>query len=309
VPILKADVPARQERHAGRFLFRGVGTQDPRPTSRAELASSAAWASCNASPTPACGPPANEIRYRGNATVELLTSIIPIRAADGCWVLTCDATRRSEFPQHLIGRPYWETRESASRRHLPVLAVIALPGRPQHSRQHYAAFATSPPEIRPGPYRRQCLHAPQVSGAKLSSVRGDFEQASARTQARLAQIRQKRRGQRRIPSDPVRHHPLRPRAGPSRRAARQRARQARPGDASHIRAGACSIWVNRRRNGSDISTAELIRRRARCRTDFSSSRLRRPALREILATEGNPLIRRLESAPSCAPATACSRRC
>ncbi len=53
----------------------------------------------------------NEIRYKQtNGTVELLTSIIPIRAASGCWVLTSTHTT-SEFLNTSIGRPYWETRE------------------------------------------------------------------------------------------------------------------------------------------------------------------------------------------------------
>ena len=53
----------------------------------------------------------NEIRYRPpGGTVELLTSIIPIRDSRGCWVLlSTHAT--SEFLNTSIGRPYWETRE------------------------------------------------------------------------------------------------------------------------------------------------------------------------------------------------------
>jgi two-component system sensor histidine kinase ChvG len=51
-----------------------------------------------------------EIRYRQpNGTVELLTSIIPIKSAAGCWVLTSTHTT-SEFLNTSIGRPYWETR-------------------------------------------------------------------------------------------------------------------------------------------------------------------------------------------------------
>jgi two-component system sensor histidine kinase ChvG len=52
----------------------------------------------------------DEIRYRQpNGTVELLTSIIPIKTAKGCWVLTSTHTT-SEFLNTSIGRPYWETR-------------------------------------------------------------------------------------------------------------------------------------------------------------------------------------------------------
>lgn len=69
----------------------------------------------------------NEIRYKqANGTVELLTSIIPIRTAAGCWVLT-STHATSEFLNTSIGRPYWETREVrvAAIIYL-VLAVLAL---------------------------------------------------------------------------------------------------------------------------------------------------------------------------------------
>ena len=62
----------------------------------------------------------NEIRYKqANGSVELLTSIIPIRSAQGCWVLT-STHATSEFLNTSIGRPYWETRE------IRVAAVIYL---------------------------------------------------------------------------------------------------------------------------------------------------------------------------------------
>lgn len=53
----------------------------------------------------------DEIRYtQPNGAVELLTSIIPVKAQNGCWVLTSTHTT-SEFLNTSIGRPYWETRE------------------------------------------------------------------------------------------------------------------------------------------------------------------------------------------------------
>ena len=52
----------------------------------------------------------DEIRYKQpNGTVELLTSIIPIKNQHGCWVMTSTHTT-SEFLNTSIGRPYWETR-------------------------------------------------------------------------------------------------------------------------------------------------------------------------------------------------------
>src|SRR4030095_12992359 len=70
---------------------------------------------------------ANEIRYKqANGTVELLTSIIPIRTAAGCWVLTSTHTT-SEFLKTSIGRPYWETRALRVAAAISlVLAMIAL---------------------------------------------------------------------------------------------------------------------------------------------------------------------------------------
>ena len=48
----------------------------------------------------------NEIRYKQpDGTLELLTSIIPIRTTAGCWVLT-STHATSEFLNTSIGRPY-----------------------------------------------------------------------------------------------------------------------------------------------------------------------------------------------------------
>jgi two-component system, OmpR family, sensor histidine kinase ChvG len=71
----------------------------------------------------------DEIRYKQpNGTVELLTSIIPIKVRSGCWVLTSTHTT-SEFLNTSIGRRYWETRAvrvaAAIYLVLAVLAVLA----------------------------------------------------------------------------------------------------------------------------------------------------------------------------------------
>ena len=69
----------------------------------------------------------NQIRYKqADGTVELLTSIIPIRGTSGCWVLTSTHTT-SDFLNTSIGRPYWQTPEIrvAAATYL-VLAAIAL---------------------------------------------------------------------------------------------------------------------------------------------------------------------------------------
>lgn len=71
----------------------------------------------------------HDIRYRQpNGTVELLTSIIPIKDQNGCWVLT-STHATSEFLNTSIGRPYWETRTvrlaAAIYLGLALLAVLA----------------------------------------------------------------------------------------------------------------------------------------------------------------------------------------
>jgi two-component system sensor histidine kinase ChvG len=65
-----------------------------------------------------------ELRYRQrDGSVELLTSIIPIKTARGCWVLTSTHTT-SDFLNTSIGRPYWETR--AVRVAAGIYLVLAL---------------------------------------------------------------------------------------------------------------------------------------------------------------------------------------
>lgn len=50
-----------------------------------------------------------EIRYKQrDGSVELLTSIVPVRNERGCWVLVSTHTT-SDFLRTSIGRPYWET--------------------------------------------------------------------------------------------------------------------------------------------------------------------------------------------------------
>lgn len=64
----------------------------------------------------------DEMRYsRADGTVELLTSIIPIRARGNCWILTTTHVA-SDFLNTSIGRPYWQTRE------IRIAAAIYLVG-------------------------------------------------------------------------------------------------------------------------------------------------------------------------------------
>ncbi len=125
--VLKLMFQPGEERHAGRFYFVASA-----PTIRAaEVASELDELEHRGilqRISDACmWDAANEIRYRqADGTVELLTSVIPIRARGGCWVLTSTHTT-SDFLNTSIGRPYWETREIrvAAAIYL-VLAVMAL---------------------------------------------------------------------------------------------------------------------------------------------------------------------------------------
>ena len=124
----EADVPAWRGAPRRAFLFRGLCPQDPhRRDRRRARRARPAWHPATHLRCLRGQDAANEIRYKqANGAVELLTSIVPIRAADGAWVLT-SACATSEFLNTSIGRPYWETREIrvAAAIYL-VLAVIAL---------------------------------------------------------------------------------------------------------------------------------------------------------------------------------------
>ncbi len=116
-----------EERHAGRFYFVASAPKIRADEVAAELDELGQRGILQRISDACMWDAANEIRYKqANGTVELLTSIIPIRAADGCWVLTSTHTT-SEFLNTSIGRPYWETREIrvAAAIYL-VLAIIAL---------------------------------------------------------------------------------------------------------------------------------------------------------------------------------------
>lgn len=70
---------------------------------------------------------ADEIRYKQpDGTFALLTSIIPIKSMNGCWVIT-STHATSAFLNTAIGRPYWETRavRLAAMIYI-VLAVLAV---------------------------------------------------------------------------------------------------------------------------------------------------------------------------------------
>ena len=125
--VLKLIFQPSEERHAGRFYFVASAPRIRSDEVAAEIDELAHRGVLQRLSDACMWDAANEIRYRqANGDVELLTSIIPIRGADGCWVLTSTHTT-SDFLNTSIGRPYWETREIrfAAVIYL-VLAVLAL---------------------------------------------------------------------------------------------------------------------------------------------------------------------------------------
>ena len=115
------------ERDAGRFYFVASAPQIRADEVSAELDELRRRGILQRLSDACTGGATNEIRYKqADGTVELLTSIIPIRGANGCWVLTSTHTT-SDFLNTSIGRPYWQTPEirAAALIYL-VLAAIAL---------------------------------------------------------------------------------------------------------------------------------------------------------------------------------------
>ena len=144
--ILKLMFQPGAERRRRALLFRRLGAADPRRRSRRRarrarqrgilqrLSDACIWDAANRSATTS-----------PTARIELLTSIIPIRTAAGCWVLT-STHATSEFLNTSIGRPYWETPGDPRS---PRRSTWCWRSWPCWSRSASAsacgAFATSPP--------------------------------------------------------------------------------------------------------------------------------------------------------------------
>lgn len=233
----------------------------------------------------------NEIRYKqANGTIELLTSIIPIRTATGCWVLT-STHATSEFLNTSIGRPYWETREIrvAAVIYL-VLAALALlvAVSIRVSLRRFREVAAEISQGRIGDYA--FTHRNVVP--ELSSVARDFDKLVHELWRVSQQIRQSAEDKAHSFKTPI--AAIRSALEPVRRAVaidNQRARRALEiVDSSLARLLDLVIAAQRH----DISTAELIEA-PRIPTDFTQL-VGDAALhfREILANKDIRLIRRLD---------------
>ncbi len=233
----------------------------------------------------------NEIRYKqANGAVELLTSIIPIRSATGCWVLTSTHIT-SEFLNTSIGRPYWETREvrvaAAIYLGLALLALlVAISIRVTLRRFRQVAAEISQGRIGDNAFTHRNV-VPE-----LSSVAGDFDKLVHELRRVSQQIRQSAEDKAHSFKTPL--AAIRSALEPVRRAMpddNQRARRALEiVDSSLARLLDLVIAAQRH----DISTADLIEA-PRVPTDFAQL-VGDAALhfREILANKDIRLVRRLD---------------
>jgi len=120
--VLKLMFQPTAEREAGRFFLVASAPQLQRDAVSAELDELGHRGILQRLSQACMWDATDEIRYRQrDGSVELLTSIIPIQAGSGCWVLTSTHVT-SEFLNTSIGRPYWETRE------IRVAAIIYFVG-------------------------------------------------------------------------------------------------------------------------------------------------------------------------------------
>jgi two-component system sensor histidine kinase ChvG len=115
------------ERAAGRFFLIASAPQMRAEAVSAELDQLQQRGILQRLSDACAGGASDEIRYRQpDGSIELLTSIIPLRTSNGCWALTSTHTT-SDFLDTSIGRPYWQTPEvrAATAAYL-VLLVLAL---------------------------------------------------------------------------------------------------------------------------------------------------------------------------------------
>ena len=303
--VLKLMFQPGEERHAGRFYFVASAPQPRRRRRLGTRRTRTAWRA--AAHLDACmWDAANEIRYRQtDGTVELLTSVIPIRANGGCWVLTSTHTT-SDFLNTSIGRPYWETREIR-------VAAFNLPGARRSWRCSLRSASASAcvasgrrRRDQPGPHRRQCLQ-PSQHVPELASVARDFDKLVRDLREVSRQIRQSAEDKAhsfKTPLATIRSalEPIR-RVVPTDNARARRALEIVDSAVSRL----LDLVIAAQRH--DISTADLLDA-PRVPTDVSAW----SATRHCISAKSSPNRTFAWSAVStnrrsCAPRTARSRRC
>ena len=289
--VLKLMFQPGEDRHAGRFYFVASAPQIRADEVAAELDELGHRGILQRISDACMWDATNEIRYKqASGTVELLTSVIPIRAAGGCWVLTSTHTT-SEFLNTSIGRPYWETREirMAAAIYL-VLAVLALLVAVS-IRLSLRRFRDVAAEISQGRIGDNAfMHRNFVP--ELASVARDFDKLVHDLRGVSQQIRQSAEDKAHSFKTPL--ATIRSALEPVRRAVPEdnlRARRALTIVDSAL-ARLLDLVIAAQRH--DISTAELIEA-PRVPTDFTQS-VGDAALhfREILTSKDIRLIRRLD---------------
>ena len=289
--ILKLMFQPSEERHAGRFYFVASAPKIRADEVAAELDELGHRGILQRISDACMWDAANELRYKQtDGTVELLTSIIPIRASDGCWVLT-STHKTSEFLNTSIGRPYWETREIrvAAAIYL-VLAVIALLAAVS-IRLSLRRFRTVANEISQGRIGDNAFSHRNVV-PELASVARDFDKLVHDLRRVSQQIRQNAEDKAHSFKTPL--ATIRSSLEPVRRAVpedNQRARRALEIIDSSL-ARLLDLVIAAQRH--DISTAELIEAP---RLPVDLTQLVGEAaqhFREILATRDIRLVRRLD---------------
>ncbi len=289
--VLKLMFQPGEDRHAGRFYFVASAPQIRADEVAAELDELGHRGILQRISDACMWDASNEIRYKqASGSVELLTSIIPIRAAGGCWVLTSTHTT-SEFLNTSIGRPYWETREIrvAAAIYL-VLAVLALLVAVS-IRLSLRRFRDVAAEISQGRIGDNAfMHRNVVP--ELASVARDFDKLVHDLRRVSQQIRQSAEDKAHSFKTPL--ATIRSALEPVRRAVpedNQRARRALT-IVDYALARLLDLVIAAQRH--DISTAELIEA-PRVPTDFTQL-VGDAALhfREILTSKDIRLIRRLD---------------
>lgn len=130
-----------------------------------------------------------EIRYQQpDGSVELLTSIVPMRTERGCWVLV-STHATSDFLRTSIGRPYWETQpvQTAAIICLVLIALAALTA--LSIRRSLRQFREVAHEVREGRIGKSAFSKRNIV-PELGSVARDFDRLVEDVHRAAHEIRQ-----------------------------------------------------------------------------------------------------------------------
>lgn len=187
--VLKLMFKPAAERESRRFYLVASAPQIPGDAVKAELEELAQRDILQRLSQACMWDTPHEVRYRqADGTVELLTSIIPIRVSGGCWVLT-STNSTSEFLDTSIGRPYWETREIRVAAAIYLIVAVLAFLVAFSIRLSLRRFRTVANEIMQGRIGDDAFSRRNVV-PELSSVAGDFDKLVRDLRRVSRQIRQ-----------------------------------------------------------------------------------------------------------------------